>query len=140
MCYSIIRGKSQLPLPYDYLDDGIVYYVPRPENRILHSRVDWKHANMISYFPAEVRMLFFFIPWLESSLKHARFADGKLQVIVTSYTENTHVLANFRPGYDEKWFFNQFTISLIYTPINYLIQRATFDEQQNLIFPSCWFL
>ena len=43
----------------------IVYYVPRPGSRILHSRVDCcKHANMISYFPAEVRILFFFIPWL----------------------------------------------------------------------------
>ena len=93
----------------------IVYYFPRPRRRILHSRVDFrKHANMISYFPAEVRILFFFMPWLESSPKHARFADGKLQVIITSYTENTwlqyatsrpqnaHVLANFRPGYDEK--------------------------------------
>ena len=67
------------------------YYVPRPGSRILHSRVDCrKHANMISYFPAEVRnILFFFIPWHESSPKHARFAAGKLQVIVTSYTENT---------------------------------------------------
>ena len=73
---------------YFYLSVEIVYYVPRPGNRILHSRVDGKHANMISYFPAEVRILFFFIPRLEGSPKHARFAAGKLQVLVTSYTEN----------------------------------------------------
>ena len=36
----------------------LVYYVPRLGNRILHSRVDCQHANIISYFPAEVRMLF----------------------------------------------------------------------------------
>ena len=51
----------------------IVYYVLRPGSRILHSRVDCcKHAYMISYFPSEVRLLFFFILRLQSSTKHAR--------------------------------------------------------------------
>ena len=54
-----------------------------------------KHADMIFYFSAEVRILFFFIPRLESSPKHPHFAARKLQFIVTSYTEIRDCNMNF---------------------------------------------